>query len=151
MSQGIGVRRTNYTVDTQTELAPSAAVTATGNGPNIVDLGGGGQANAPFVMFDWHVNVSAIDVASTDEIYTIRLEGSNSASFASGIEELASMTLSAAAAAPGNGDVGSDAGRYTVTGSNERNGRTYRYVRLHNTVAGTTPSITYQSDLGKKI
>lgn len=152
MAQGFGVRHTNFTYDSQTELKAAGLVAASANGSIILDLGGGDQDFAPPVWFKLIVDVSAIELDTTDEAYTIILEGSNSATFASGIEPLCVLTLGAAAAALylGNVDVSSDTGRYVVPGWNQRNETTYRYVRLRTHVGGTVATgINYSAVLTK--
>lgn len=94
----------------------------------IADLGAG--------LVEGHavVDVSAIEIASNDEIYKISLQGSNSATFASGIVDLAEITLGAAEVI--GGDVDSTVGRYIVPFRTEKNGTIYRYVRAYTDVAG---------------
>lgn len=149
MAQGIGVRQTNYLVDTQLILkAAGAAQTASANGSLILDLGGSGQDFTPMVHFSMMVDVSAIDVTTGDESYRLILEGSDSDTFASAIEPLCEVSLGGAGAGlPANGDVASDTGRYVVKGCNLRNEHTYRYARLTWVIAGTTPSITFVAGL----
>lgn len=144
MAQGIGVRRTQYSFDTQTELEDGAgAITTSAVGSTAaLDIGGGGQPNAAMIYADLVVDVSAIDTTTGDETYELILEGSDSPTFASGIEELGRMHLGGTTGLNGGQDIASDAGRYVIAVANERNGRTYRFVRLNFVVAGTTPSIT---------
>lgn len=89
------------------------------------------------------IDVSGIEVASTNEIYTVVLQGSNSATFASGIQNLASMDLGAAAVRKGSAGV-SLVGRYELPFVNEQADITYRYLRMHITVAGTIDTIGIQ-------
>lgn len=150
MAQGHGVRRSNFIVDDSLSLHASAAETATGDSALIVDLGGGDQPDSPVMFFDVAVDVSAIDAVTGDESYRLILEGSSSATFASDIETLAELSLyGGGTALLANSDVASDVGRYVICGSNERNGRTYRYVRLTWVIAGTTPSVTFAASLAK--
>lgn len=150
MAQGIGVRHTNYIVDDALALlAAGAAQTASGDSPLIVDLGGGDQPYSPIVNFAMMIDVTAIDVTTGDEEYRLILEGSDSATFASGIEPLCEASLGGAGVGlPANGDVASDIGRYVVPGCNLKNEHTYRYVRLTWVISGTTPSITLTANLG---
>ncbi|HEV7352589.1 MAG TPA: hypothetical protein VGN74_05610 [Brevundimonas sp.] len=76
------------------------------------------------------INVSALDLASTDETYDFIFEGSNSATFASGNQQLGSIAVGAT-------------GRYTILADNEQGGTVYRYFRIRAVLAGTTPSVTY--------
>jgi hypothetical protein len=131
-----------FTYDDDLLLAASAAHTTaqTDVGATIIDLGAGLVHG--FLVID----VSAIDVASTDEYYVISLEGSNVAAMTSGSVELAVSRLGNVTA-PGDADTA--AGRFAIPFRNEQNGTTYRYVRLSTVVAGTTPSITFSAWLAK--
>jgi len=152
MAQGHGARRTQYTHDSNLVLQASTTIAASANGATILDLGGGDQDNAPLVYFDVVHDVTAIEIASGDEIYTLILEGSTSATFASGIEELGAITVGDGTTIPGNSDVDSTTGRYVMSGSNERNGRTYQYVRMRYEVAGTVATgITLESRLHMRV
>jgi hypothetical protein len=131
-----------FTYDDDLLLAASAAHTTaqTDVGATIIDLGAG------LVHGFLVVDVSAIDVASTDEYYVISLEGSNVAAMTSGSVELA-VSRQGNVTAPGDADTA--VGRFAVPFRNEQNGTTYRYVRLSTAVAGTTPSITFSAWLAK--
>jgi len=93
--------------------------------------------------FTWVVNVSALDQAPGDETVIIMLQGTNDPDFAipGNVIELGRLTLGAAA--PGGVDLLS--GRYNTPASNERNGVNYKNLRLVIDVAGTTPSVTFDS------
>ena len=131
------MKETQYTLDANFEMkdaglvASSAAAQVDGS-DKIADLG----ASTPFEG-TLLVDVSAIEIASNDEIYTILVEGSDSASFASGIEELACLRVGANEVLTGGGTVDSDTGRYEVPFKNHRNTRAYRYIRVYTVVAGT--------------
>lgn len=132
----------NFTYDDAMELEASAAHTTaqTDVSTTILDLGAG------FFKGNLVIDVSALDVASTDEYYTISLEGSNVAAMSSGSVELALIRL-------GNNIAPNDAdtttGRFVVPFRNEQNGTLYRYVRLSTKVEGTTPSITFSAFIAK--
>jgi len=79
------------------------------------------------------LDVSAVEVASTDEIYNIVLEGSSVAAMTSGSVSLARIEMGNATA-PADADTGT--GRFVVPFRNEQNGTTYRYVRIYTGVAG---------------
>lgn len=81
------------------------------------------------------IDVTAIEIASNDEEYDIILQGSNSASFASGIENLAQLNLGATEVRQG-GAQDSTTGRYEMFFTNEQDDTTYRYLRLYTVVAG---------------
>ena len=131
-----------FTYDNSLLLAASAAHTTaqTDVGSTILDLGAG------LVEGYLIIDVTAIDVASTDEYYVISLEGSNVAAMTSGSVELA-VSRQGNVTAPGDADTA--VGRFAVPFRNEQNGTTYRYVRLSTAVAGTTPSITFSAWLAK--
>ncbi len=142
-----GTRATQYLIDANLQLkdaglvAASAAATVSASA-QILDLVGSGltlgQDTAPAFSADVLIDVSAIEIASNDENYRIVLEGSDSATFASGIEELVSISLGALETLSTDTDVDSDVGRYVMSwNGNGRNGRKYRYVRLYTVVAGT--------------
>lgn len=134
-----------YTFDALTQLKDAGAITSSAaaqvaSANKILDMGAG--------RFDGTVviDVSAIDISSTNEIYDIVIQGSNSASFASGIENLAQMNLAATAARDG-GAQNSTVGRYEIGVTNEQADVVYRYVRAYTVCAGTTPSINYTAFL----
>ena len=142
------VNRENRTIDTLLLMEDgAAAITATEvNEGGIYDTG---SAVAKFVA-DLMVHVTAIDIASNDELYSLELQGSTSATFASGIENLATLHLGPNETLITDTDVDSTVGVYTVPFTNQVGGRMYRYVRLKIVVAGTTPSITYTAYLTKR-
>ena len=116
-----------FTYDGDLELKAAGLVAASADGA-ILDLGAGLVDG--YLVFD----VSAVEVASGDEIYTISLEGSTVAAMTSTSVCLAKKVF-------GNLVVPMDAalsaaGRYVVPFRNEENGTIYRYVRLSTLVAG---------------
>jgi len=138
----------NYTFDADLELkdaglvAASAAATV-GGSAQILDLGD--AIFSGIVVID----ASAIEIASNDEEYDIILQGSNSATFASGIESLAQMNLGATEVRQGGaGD--SLAGRYLMPFVNIQADITYRYVRIYTVVAGSIATgINFRARIGK--
>lgn len=81
------------------------------------------------------IDVSAIEIASNTELYTVTVQGSTSATFASDVQNLASLSLGATEVRPG-GAIDSTTGRYELPFINEQNGVTYPYLRVYTTVAG---------------
>lgn len=84
------------------------------------------------------VDVSAIEIASNDELYSIALQGSDVADFSTGDEvivELAVLNLGAAEVIGGTAD--STVGRYEIPFRNEYQGTHYPYLRVYTTVDGT--------------
>lgn len=114
-------------------VAASAAATVE-SAAKVIDLGPGRFEGVVII------DVSAIEIASNDEEYTIVLQGSASSSIASGVEILAMMNLGALELRTGDvGDfsVDSVAGRYEMPFVNEQADTRYRYVRLYTVVSGT--------------
>lgn len=116
-----------YTYDDALELKAAGLVAASTDG-SIIDLGEGLVDG--FIVID----VTAVEIASGDERYTISLEGSNVAAMSSGSVCLAKkvfgnlvVPMDAALSAPG---------RYVVPFRNEEGGTTFRYVRLSTLVSG---------------
>lgn len=109
-------------------VAASAAGTVS-SAAKIANVGEG-RVDARLV-----VDVTAIEIASNDELYSVAIQGSTSSTFASGIEELAVINLGAAEVIGGDAD--SVAGRYEVFFSTEKAGTIYSYLRVYTTVDGT--------------
>ena len=131
----------NYTYDAALSLKAAGLVAASAAGSTIIDLGAG------FVEGDIVIDVSAIEIATGDEKYTIHLEGSNVAAMTSGSVTLGNIPLGIATA-PADSSTGT--GRFVLPFRNEQNGTIYRYVRLHTTVAGTIATgINYSAFIAK--
>ena len=116
------------TYDHSLLLKAAGLVASTTTETTILDLGAG--------LFEGYlvIDATAVEVASTDEKYTIHLEGSNSSTMASGSVSLCNIQLGNNTA-PADQDIVE--GRYFVPFRNEQNGTTYRYVRIYTLVAGT--------------
>lgn len=117
-----------FQFDGDLELKSAGALTTSTDG-DILDLGAG--------LIDGYVvlDISAVEIGSGNEIFTISLEGSNTESMASGSVCLAKKVF-------GNLVVPMDAalsaaGRYVIPFRNEEGGTLYRYVRLSTLIAGT--------------
>jgi hypothetical protein len=117
-----------FTYDNALLLKAAGLVASTTTESTILDLGSG--------LVDGYLvlDVSAVEVASNDEIYLVCLEGSNVAAMTSGSVTLAQIELGNATA-PADADTGT--GRFVVPFRNEQNGTIYRYVRIYTEVAGT--------------
>lgn len=98
--------------------------TADGNGTAVDFLTGDGPIFAV-------VNVGALDLASTDETYSVIIEESSVSNFASDVVTLATVAVTAANT------------RQVVN----INTRARRYVRGRLDVGGTTPSIAFSVDV----
>lgn len=131
-----------YTYDDALELKAAGLVAASVDG-SIVDLGSGLVDG--FIVID----MTACEIASGNEIYTISLEGSNVAAMDSGSVCLAKKVF-------GNLVVPMDAalsasGRYVIPFRNEEGGTTFRYVRLSTLVAGTIATgINFSAFMAKR-
>lgn len=142
----------NKFYDTLLELKDAGLVAATAVGTvasvaKIIDLGPGE------VTGEMVVDVSAIEIASNTEIYTIILEGSDSSDFSTGtplITQLATLQLGAAEVLVGAAATDSTVGRYRVPFRNEVNGHVFRYARVECVVAGDIATgINYSARLAK--
>lgn len=131
-----------FTYDDDLNLQDAGLIAASANGDNILDLGDG--------LFDGYmvIDVTAVEVASGDEIYDIYLEGSNVAAMSSGSVALAQIRMGNAS---DPADADTSIGRFAVPCRNEQNGVSYRYVRLRAVVAGTIATgINLSSFLAKR-
>jgi len=123
-------------------LVAADAAGQVGGSNVIVNLGAG------LVAGHLIVDVSAIEIASNDELYKISLQGSSKSDFADTYEDLAILELGAAEVLGGDQD--SEAGRYTVPFRTERNGTVYPYVRIYTDVSGTIATgINFSAYLSK--
>ena len=113
-------------------VAASAAATVDG-AAKIVDVGTGLFRGC--MLFD----VSALEIASNDEIYDIVIQGSPDSTFgtATNIADLAAINLSAAEVKRTDCNKDDAAGRYKLYFDNEQNGTFYQYLRVYTVVAGT--------------
>jgi hypothetical protein len=139
----------DFTPDLSTQLKDAGLIAASAaaevdSSAQIIDLGAGR------VDLRAIVDVSAIEIASNDEIYDIVLQVSNSATFASGIKNVGQLNLAATEVADG-GAADATVGRHELHGCNEVNGTVYRYARLYTVVAGTIATgINYTAWLAKQ-
>lgn len=122
-------------------VGASGAGTKSGN-PVILPVG-----DAPFAGI-MVVNVSAIEIDTGNEKYGIVLQGSASATFASGIENLTALDLGAAASGRWGGARDSVVGRYELRFLNVQRYTTFPYLRIYNFVSGTVATgINYEAYL----
>lgn len=132
----------NRTYDQSLLLKAAGLIAASAAGSTILDLGDG-LTDAELVL-----DVSAVEVATGDEIYTIYVEGSNVAAMTSGSVALAQIEMGNASA-PADADTGT--GRFIVPFRNEQNGTLYRYIRVYTKVDGTIATgINYTAFVAKK-
>lgn len=116
-----------FTYDSSLLLKAAGLVATTTTESTILNLGNG--------LVDGYLvlDVSACEVASTDKIYLICLEGSTVAAMTSASVTLAQIELGNATA-PADADT--TTGRFVVPFRNEQNGVLYPYVRIYTEVAG---------------
>lgn len=124
------------TLDTLLQMKDAGLIAAdaaaqVGGADKIVDVGGGE------VRGDLVIDVTAVEVASNDELFLICLEGSSSATFTTIARLLAVLALGATEVLPGAEEIDSIIGRYIVPFSNVRNGTAWRYLRVYTDVTGT--------------
>ena len=131
-----------FTYDNST-LAKAAGLVAASTDSTILDLGDG--------LFDGFlvIDMTACEIGSGDEIYTISVEGSTVAAMTSTSVCLAKKVF-------GNLVVPMDAalstaGRYVIPFRNEEGGSLFRYVRVSTLVAGTIATgINFTAFLAKR-
>lgn len=111
-------------------IAASTVVKDAATNDVVLTIGAGQQD------FAWVVDIETIEVDTNNEKYDFLLQGSNSPTFASGIVNLAQMTLGAAAVLLGSAGV-SVPGRYALHTDNEFANLEYKYVRVNLIIAGT--------------
>jgi hypothetical protein len=114
-------------------LVAASAAALVGGVAQILDVGVGRFEGV--VVLD----ASAIEIASNDENYLVIVQGSASATFATGVENLAMLDFGALEARKGfvaATHTDSLAGRYEIPFTNEQNDIRYRYVRLYTVVVG---------------
>ena len=116
-----------FTYDNSLLLKAAGLVATTTTESTILNLGDG--------LVDGYLvlDVSACEVASTDEIYLVCLEGSTVAAMTSASVTLAQIEMGNATA-PADADT--TTGRFVVPFRNEQNGVLYPYVRIYTEVAG---------------
>lgn len=129
-------------------LVGASAAATVGGVAQILDLGGGppsatstlGPTTLGWFDADLVVDVSAIEIGSSDETYTLSFQLSNDSSFVTGVVEHCRLVLahhSAAGVAPGV-DTDAIVGRYVLCVSNQDPaGTLYKYCRLYTIVGGT--------------
>ena len=131
-----------FTYDDSLSLKDAGLVATTTTESTILDLGSG--------LVDGYLvlDVSAAEVASTDEIYLVCLEGSNVAAMTSGSVTLAQLEMGNATA-PADADTST--GRFVIPFRNEQNGTLYRYVRIYTEDAGQVATgINFSAFIAKR-
>lgn len=135
------------TFDAATELKDAGQIVASGAGQvasvaRVVNVGTG-LVDAVLV-----IDVNTIDITTGDEGYVIILQGSDSPTFASNIQNL---VIHRAGDSTVTGEsVDSTIGRKTIPFNNQaRDGTPLPYLRVYATLSGTTPILDYRAWITK--
>lgn len=123
-------------------LVAASAAAQVSSADKIIDLGGAHRIDARVI-----IDVSACEVATGNEKYNIKVQGSSSATFASGVVNLGEITLGDSSVSLESADTAA-ATRREIHFCNEVNGTSYRYLRIYTEVAGTVATgINYTANL----
>lgn len=123
-------------------LVGASAAAQVGGSDKIIDLGSSDRIDARVI-----VDLSACEVASGDERYEIIVQGSSSSTFATGVWNLAAITLGDSSKSLETVDTAA-ARRQELAFTNEVNGTAYRYLRVYTRVEGTVATgINYVANL----
>lgn len=122
-------------------VAASAAATV-GGSAKILDVGAA-RLDARVIL-----DITAVEVATGDEKYVVKVQGSTSATFASGVWNLGEVSLGDSSLSLETADT--IVGRREIAFCNEVNGNVYRYLRVYTQVVGTIATgINYVANLVK--
>ena len=143
---GVGANK-NYVQDTELILQDNINITADTVGKvatvaKILDLG------LAFVEGDLILDFDLVDFGTADEVYEIKLQFSDSDSFASNIVDKLEIRKGDAIAPSDKNKIA--LGREIVPFNNEIEGIVYRFCRLYIDVTGTTPIINFEGWLAKR-
>jgi len=126
-------------------LVASSAAAQVDSSDKIVDLGTGLFRGCMII------DVSALEIASNNEIYDIIVQLSSDSDFgtAGNIVEAAQLNLSASEVKRSDSDADNSTGRYKIYFDNEFDGTYYRYARVYTVVTGTVATgINYSAYAG---
>lgn len=144
----------SYSFDANLVLSDNAAAytadgyAQVGGADAVLDLGGNqGVTPAQQARIDAVavIDITAIDLTSSNETYVFRMLGCNTAAFASNVVELASITLGKGASLVPATQKDSVVGQYELFFCTEQASLKYQFVKLYNDVGGTTPSISFSA------
>ncbi len=142
---GVELRR-SYVFDGDLELKDAGLIAADAawqvSGANkIVDVG------AAAMLAVCVIDVSAIEIASNDELYKLVIQGSSSSTFADTFVDLAILELGALEVLRGDQD--SSTGRYELPFLNGQDDVVWQYIRGYTDVAGTIATgINFKAFIG---
>lgn len=115
--------------------AAAVATATTTTGSLIADLGDG------LVSGEMVIDINSLAVANADNIYTMILQGSNSATFANTIVDLCRVVVGHATATGESTSTSVATFKRIIQGfTNTKLGVVYRYARFRFITAGTAPS-----------
>lgn len=144
----------SYSFDANLILSDNAAAytadgyAQVGGADAILDLGGN-QGTSPTqqarIDAACVIDVTAIDIASGNETYVLRMLGCNTSGFASNVVELAAITLGKGASLIPATQKDSVVGRYELLFATEQANTKFQYLKMYVDVGGTTPSISFQA------
>lgn len=147
--------------DALTAFTSAQTITATGYLNNLnsglLDLGGPNPVSAAGRTEGlWSVDISSVNMATTDESYRFELQGSNDPAFGNGNVELLDffdiaaltanrITATILGASPTIPPTGRAATKFQRLFSNQQQEIIYRFLKAYVVVAGTGPSVTLTS------
>ncbi|NWG46273.1 MAG: hypothetical protein HXY25_06965 [Alphaproteobacteria bacterium] len=95
------------------------------------------------------IDVTDIEIASNNELYTVVVQGCAASDFSSGVQNLAALDFGATEVRPG-GAADSVTGRFHLPFTNLQDGTIYPYIRVYTVVAGTIATgINYTAFMAK--
>lgn len=134
----------NSTLLKDAGLVASTAAAQVAGSNKILDMGASRFDGRAIIDF------TAAEADTNDEIYHACIQGSTSATFASGIVNLGVALLGDATTT--HETVDTAVGRREIAFCNEVNGTVYRYVRAYTYVAGTVATgINYTAFIAQKV
>jgi len=140
----------DFTPDTDTQLKDAGLIAASaacqvGGSARVLDLGANQRVDGRVI-----IDVTAIEIASNDEIYDIVIQLGDASAFDGAVKNAGGLNLAATEVADGGADDAA-VGHYELHFCNEYNGVLYRYARLYTVVAGTIATgINYTAWLAKQ-
>lgn len=155
MSYTVSKARPSFTFDANLQLKDAGLIAASAaaqvdSAAQVLNVGTG------FFEGDIVIDVTAIEVDTGNELYTIALEGSDNADFSTGKEvELCALRLGDSSVT--GTDTDNVVGRYTLpfnnrqpSGTGYSEGYCWPYLRLYTTIAGTIGTgINYSAWIAK--
>ena len=142
------MRNKTFTVDKNLLLKDAGLVAASAaaqvsSADKILDIGTGGFEG--YVIIDW----TACEVADGDELYTVEVQFSSSATFATDVWLGGAVRLGDSSVTFETVDT-TATGRRVIPFSNEINDTQFQYMRIYTRVAGTVATgVNYSARVGK--